>query len=398
MTLRPLFHLTPPAGRLNDPNGVTLVGDRLHVFYQHDPSYGFGPKRTGWGHAVTTLSGVSTDPHVTSWDGVWHHLPDALYPDAPYDKNGVYSGGAVTLDTGEVQIFYTGNLKTDGERHASQNRVFVTDIDGPSGGFYRRDPANPLIPEPAEGYTNHYRDPQIVRLKDGLWRMALGAQTEDEHGRLVVYYSDDLTTWEFAGEIRFEGLPERLNLSYMFECPNLIRMRDTTDGTWYDVAVFCPQSDGSDECWWVVGHLDSLTFTVHDARPVDAGFEFYAPQLIELPDGTALMLGWMGMPGVDPAEPFDSEGWVHCLTVPRLVTLTGGRLYQKLLSPVPPATDHPAVSWDEATRTVTLTRGEETRTAQLPQGVAPDIEVIEDGCALEVTAGGGLVAFSSMLY
>ena len=42
MTYRPKFHLSPPQGRLNDPNGLTLIGDELHVFYQHDPAFPHG--------------------------------------------------------------------------------------------------------------------------------------------------------------------------------------------------------------------------------------------------------------------------------------------------------------------------------------------------------------------
>jgi len=55
--LRPTYHLTPPQGRLNDPNGVYIDGNNLHVYYQHDPGFPYAPKRTGWGHAVTELRG-----------------------------------------------------------------------------------------------------------------------------------------------------------------------------------------------------------------------------------------------------------------------------------------------------------------------------------------------------
>ncbi|WOT01978.1 glycoside hydrolase family 32 protein [Corynebacterium pyruviciproducens] len=394
MTYRPLFHLTAPTGRLNDPNGVTLLGDQLHVFYQHDPAYGIGPKRTGWGHAVTSLStggGACSD--------AWRHLPDALYPDAPYDKNGVYSGGSVTLPDGSIQLFYTGNLKVDGLRHATQNRVFVTDLSAPTGGSFRRDPSNPLIDAPAPGFTNHFRDPQIIQLADGHYRMALGAQSSDGHGHIVIYYSRDLAHWEFAGPLVFEGLSPRLAESYMWECPNLIRLRDSADGQWYDLAVFCPQFEGSDECVWVLGTLEGLTFNViRDAAPVDHGHQFYAPQLIELSDGTALMLGWMGLPGKDDAPTFEAEGWLHCLTVPRRVTLRAGELYQEFLTSAPLTSSHPAVTWDPATRTVTVNDAHAPRSAHLPDGIDPDLRILADSCALEVIAGGGLVAFSSMLY
>lgn len=38
-SLRPAYHVTPPQGRLNDPNGMYVDGDTLHVYYQHDPGF-----------------------------------------------------------------------------------------------------------------------------------------------------------------------------------------------------------------------------------------------------------------------------------------------------------------------------------------------------------------------
>ena len=275
MSYRPRFHLTPPTGRLNDPNGVTLIGDTLHVFYQHDPAFGIGSKRTGWGHAKLSLQQAAERS-----DAAWMHLPDALYPDAPYDKNGVYSGGSVVVDNGDIQLLYTGNVKNDGVRHATQNRVFVEDIDGPAGGFYRRDPNNPLIDGPAPGYTNHYRDPQIVRLPDKTYRMVLGAQTTDEKGAIVIYTSPDLEHWTFQGPIAGIDLPD----AYMYECPNLIRLRDEADSQWYDLIVFCPQYPDRDECVWAVGTLDGLTFhPLTSFNKVDHGTHFYACLLYTSP-------------------------------------------------------------------------------------------------------------------
>ena len=49
MNYRPHFYLSPPSGRLNDPNGFFFDGDNLHVYYQHDPCFSHAPKQTGWG-------------------------------------------------------------------------------------------------------------------------------------------------------------------------------------------------------------------------------------------------------------------------------------------------------------------------------------------------------------
>ncbi|MDN6099020.1 glycoside hydrolase family 32 protein [Corynebacterium flavescens] len=335
LNYRPNFHLSPPQGRLNDPNGIFLEGDTLHTYYQHDPGFPHAPKRTGWGHATTSLS--SARP--------WTHHPDALYPDLPYDKDGCYSGGAA-LEEGEVWLFYTGNLKQEGRRIPSQNRVRALDPAGPEGGFYQRDPGNPLIPDAPEGYTGHFRDPHLSRIEGG-WRMVLGVQTQQEAGTVVLYHSPDLERWDLEGEMRFDlsaarpGLsPDLLPGGYMWECPNLLTLKDKATGKDKNVLIFCPQGlerrdiDGqthyasSDQCGYIVGHLEGTVFHVERGfSELDYGHEFYAPQAVEVGNGEALLLAWVGLPAQDEAPTLE-QGWVHCLSLPRRVWLEGGRLRQ----------------------------------------------------------------------
>ena len=191
-----------------------------------------------------------------------------------------------------MRLFYTGNVKRGGERLTSQNTVDVEDIAGPMGGIYRRRADNPAIDGPADGYTAHFRDPHVTQALDGTWRMVVGAQRDNGTGAAVLYTSADLDTWEFAGEIEFAGLNYNVASAYMWECPNLLRMRDRITGDERDVFVFCPQHADSDECGYVVGTLEGLRFEVErDYTPLDYGTEFYAPQLISDSEGGALMLG-----------------------------------------------------------------------------------------------------------
>ena len=50
---RQQFHLQPPVGWLNDPNGLCVYGGQYHAFFQYGPfDVNGGVKH--WGHAVST--------------------------------------------------------------------------------------------------------------------------------------------------------------------------------------------------------------------------------------------------------------------------------------------------------------------------------------------------------
>ena len=67
---------------------------------------------------------------------------------------------------------------------------------------------------------------------------------------------------------------------------------------------------------------------------VDAGPDFYAPQTFVDSSGRTIMVAWMGMPDhsgqpeLAVKHPTAANGWVHCLTVPRAVSLDGDALVQ----------------------------------------------------------------------
>ncbi len=76
---RQKFHLMPPVGWLNDPNGLCRYGGVYHAFFQYSPFNAEG--------------GVKMWGHCTSEDMVeWKYEGVSMYPDQPFDCHGVYSG------------------------------------------------------------------------------------------------------------------------------------------------------------------------------------------------------------------------------------------------------------------------------------------------------------------
>ena len=372
---RPAFHFTPERGRLNDPNGlIRLEGaghDLWHVFYQLDPGFPAEPRRTGWGYATS-------EDLLT-----WRHRPQALFPDDAYDADGCFSGGAVAPQRSgdSVELFYTGNLPMPAELAgtgaarqaeafphgvpvghvwgATQNLALAELLANGSLAAPVKHPANPLIPGPPPGFTAHYRDPIVTEDPDrpGLWRMLLGARTDDDRGTALLHFSRDRRTWDAGRELVIDGPSPG---GYMWECPNLLRMTDDATGAEADVLILSPQgirADAGDalrnryQCGYLVGHLElpdapDAAAVFHVTTPfteLDHGFEFYAPQVFTdaaAADATSprrpVMLGWMGTPEEDDHPTVAAEGWLHCLTFARELALYDGHL---LHSPVLPTGD-----------------------------------------------------------
>ena len=81
---RPLFHVVPRVGWMNDPNGFSVYKGEYHLFYQYYPyNTSWGPMH--WGH-------VKTKDLIR-----WEWLPAAIAPDEEYDNAGCFSGSAAEL-------------------------------------------------------------------------------------------------------------------------------------------------------------------------------------------------------------------------------------------------------------------------------------------------------------
>ena len=73
------FHLVPPVGWLNDPNGLCQLGDTYHAYFQYSPFNAEGGVKM-WGHSLSD--------YLVHWS----YEGTALYPDQPFDVSGVVEG------------------------------------------------------------------------------------------------------------------------------------------------------------------------------------------------------------------------------------------------------------------------------------------------------------------
>ena len=211
------FHLMPPVGWMNDPNGLCWYQENYHVFFQYGP---FDPN-----------GGVKFWGHWTSPDLLhWTQQPVFLCPDQPWDIHGVYSGSAL-VEEDELYLYYTGNVKYPGDYDyiydgRGHNLALATTRDGIHPDSKRLLLENRDYPPEV---SCHVRDPKVWK-QDGKYYMVLGARTRQDQGELLIYESEDRLHWALCNTIT---TPQPFG--YMWECPDIF----CVDGQW--IVMTSPQ-------------------------------------------------------------------------------------------------------------------------------------------------------------
>lgn len=257
----------------------------------------------------------------------WRNEGSAILPDRKLDRDGVYSGSSIEHN-GEIYTFYTGNVKNNGERKSYQ--CISRSKDGRT--FIKEENA---IETPTE-FTEHHRDPKVWRGENNWW-MIVGAQTRERKGAIALYSSCDLLHW------KYENILYGQHLGNMCECPDLFSINDETD-----ILLCCPQersekedglTDISSYSAFISGKFDEKAkkfLPKSSLELLDYGFDFYAPQSFSDYKGRRIMVGWMSRMS-DLEErlcPTKQYGYMHCLTLPRIVTWENGGIRQRPIEEV----------------------------------------------------------------
>ena len=307
---RPHFHIAPPTGLMNDPNGLIFDGEKYHLFYQWFP--------------FDAMHGMKHWKHLITKDFQHYQAADDLIPCELFESHGCYSGGALKVGD-KLAMFYTGNTRrlSDNQRIPFQN-LAIFDLDG------KLLSKRPLIENAPEGYTEHVRDPKPYFTENGKIRFICGAQRENLTGTAIIFEMDNLEdTPRLLGEL---SLPAFDNTNvFMWECPDLLKLGDK------DVFIWSPQGKDREahqfqnnyHATYAVGKLTELTFEADYIDELDQGFDFYAPQTFAGLDNKtqAVLFGWIGLP--DLTYPTDKFKWHSALTLPRELRLEGTKIYQR---------------------------------------------------------------------
>lgn len=316
LLFREHFHLMPPVGWLNDPNGLCQFEGVYHAFFQYSPFDAEGGVKM-WGHYIS-------DNMLD-----WKYQGVALYPDQPFDCHGVYSGSALVED-GKMYLYYTGNVKLeDGEYDYIRtgregNTVLVSSEDGIHFGHKKQLMRNTDYPD---DLTCHVRDPKVWKEQDTYY-MVQGARTKEDVGQILIFTSKDKVNWKFKSRIE-----SKEPFGYMWECPDYFTIGDkkilsaSVQGLegdiWEERNVY---QSGYFE---VEGDILS-SYKLGEYKLWDYGFDYYAPQSFETEDGRRIHISWMGMPDCEAYTNLTiADGWQHCFTLPREIYVKDGKICQR---------------------------------------------------------------------
>lgn len=332
----PRFHPRPAAGWISDPCGLSYVGGRYHVFFQFNPE-------SARHHAICW-------GHLSSTDLLrWMEEPVALRPQpGGPDALGCWTG-VVTDDGGVPVAAYSGGVEPGGQSPV----VLASAVEALT--VWRQD-GHVAAAAPREPPLTEVRDPYIFRFQGRRFAIQ-GAGLASGHAAVLLYSVDDIRAWKYEGiwltsrnEVAARHLPAGI-----WACPQLVRVPDSSGAeTWLLMASLRRSPDpptpagrpGADPqtpaghsggVGYLLGSLaaDSSTelpvYVPDSGGRADLGPDFYAPQILSLPD-RALLWGWSAEARSSAErvgrsqQEIDDAGWAGVLTFPRRLMVHGGVL------------------------------------------------------------------------
>ena len=301
------YHMMPPVGWMNDPNGCVKFNDNYHVFYQYYPyDAKWGPMH--WGHFVSKDFIKYTDVEV------------ALAPDQELES-GCWSGGAIAQGE-QLHLVYTRHYEVDGFK--TQNQYIARSSDSIN---FTKDlkPCfdNNTLPEDIDRHD--FRDPYPIYI-NGTHYLLVAGKLKTNEGILIVLKGDtpDNLSYHFHIGPFYE-------MGVMCECPSYFNV----DGVDILLASGCQvkEKDNSyknaNSTYYMAGHIDfeNKKFDCIKISEIDKGDSFYASQFVNSAD-KPIMVTWMEMWEKKYPTVEQGHNWIGALTIPRVLSWKNNTLYQ----------------------------------------------------------------------
>lgn len=302
---RPKYHLIPAANWTNETHGLIYHDGKYHIFNQKNASSVI-LRQINWGHFF------SADLLH------WTEEKPALKPDTCYDKNGIWSGCAVIDDAGIPRLFYTSGGDKMGVGMAVPKDDSLVE--------WVKSPLNPVIAGKPEEYSRTDMRDQYVWKEGDVWYMIIGfglQQDGQPRGTLLLYKSDNLDDWSFAG-LLFEGNPSVDHSGIFWEMPVFKKM-----GEKYVLLVNrVPQRGIPARTQYWVGDFKDDKFIPDNPEPrnLEVINRLLSPSVADTPDGKVVAIAIIPDEIHEPAN--YAQGWAHLYSMPRVWDLKDGKICQ----------------------------------------------------------------------
>lgn len=300
------YHLVPPIGWMNDPNGLIFYQGRYHLFYQYNP-YRSLPGTMLWGHATSNDLVSFKDEEV------------ALVPTE--DFTSIFSGGAIEEQNTLTAVYTLHYEQMDSKRE----EVYLSkSLDGVSFNKPIKIFDNETLPKHIS--REDFRDPFPIMINDRYYVFVGGKDKTLNQGVIIVLSGLDLShlTYSFSIGPFYE-------LGDMAECPSYFRMNDKDVLLVSGCHVQTRDNDfkNINSSIFVVGNIDfkNGNMKVDFIKEIDKGDAFYAPQFI---NGCKdpIMIGWMEMWGKEYPTHELNHHWTGAFTIPRRVHIQNNDIFQ----------------------------------------------------------------------
>jgi len=300
----PVYHLTarPDEGVWypGDPNGAIYWNGRYHVMYIYQDRSQPGREHC-WGHY--------SSPDLINW--TLH--PPCLVPREEDTDTGTFSGNALVDKDGKPMLCWFGLGPKAG--------VCVATAEDDDLVVWKKHPANPIIPCPAEGEPDFgkYRvwDPYLWLEGDTYYCLLGGNNLPNGKDTLYLCKSQDLLEWEKVGPF-YEGNPEWREDYEDCSCPDFFALRDR-------YVLLCISHGIGSRCY--IGKFDREHDRFEPEEHVRMnwrGGAFFAPESLLDEKERRVFWGWVTDPRTSSAQK-EGSGF---LSLPRVMDLSNGGTLQ----------------------------------------------------------------------
>ena len=297
------YHMMPPVGWMNDPNGLIYFNDTFHIFYQFNP-YDTRPGKMMWGYFKSKDLIKYEDCGVAINTELLNH--------------SIFSGGAIEVDS-KLNAIYTLHFE---DENCKKEEVYLQEIgDNNNKCIFDNDKL------PVNISREDFRDPFPIKVGDYYYVFLGGKDINLNKGLIIVLRGKKIEELSY-----FSSIGPLYELGDMGECPSYHKVGDK------DVLLVsgCRVKErdnnfkNENSSVFIVGKMnfENGEFEIDFIKEIDKGDTFYAPQFINGIE-EPIMIGWLEMWGKEYPTQKLEHGYCGGLTIPRKLKIIQGDIYQE---------------------------------------------------------------------